>query len=71
MRSWVKYEIVGSTDKVIKLAQDYSFSEHANAMGYYKENEFVKTKHTQYYKRWLRFNKEHEISFIGSFSCKL
>ena len=34
MRNWTKYNLDYSTDKVVKLSQDSSFPEHANAMGY-------------------------------------
>tara|TARA_B100000945_G_C19945952_1_gene396193 strand:+ start:248 stop:523 length:276 start_codon:yes stop_codon:yes gene_type:complete len=43
--TWVKemYKEDPNPGKVESLYKDY-----------YKENEFIKNKHTQYYKRWLR-----------------
>lgn len=56
MRSWVKDQIDTSTDKVIKLAQDYSFSEHANAMGYYEENELGEDKNDFFNKIYYNYH---------------
>ena len=63
MRSWVKYEIVGSTDKVIKLAQDYSFSEHANTMGYYKENELGEDKSDFFNKFYYNYHSGRLLNY--------
>ena len=63
MRSWVKYQIDDSTDKVIKLNQDSSFSEHANAMGYYEESELGKDKNDFFNKFYYNYHSGRLLNY--------
>ena len=63
MRSWVKYQIDDSTNEVIKLNQDSSFSEHANAMHYYKESELGGDKNDFFNKFYYNYHSGRLLNY--------
>ncbi len=63
MRSWVKYQIDESTNKVIRLNQDSLFFEHANAMHYHKESELGEDKNDFFNKFYYNYHSGRLLNY--------
>jgi hypothetical protein len=63
MRSWIKYQIDDSTDEVKRSTQDSLFSEHANAMGYGKENDVSEDKNKFFDKYYYNYHSGRLLNY--------
>ena len=63
MRSWIKYQIDDSTDKVTRSAKDSSFSEHADAMGYCEEGDVSEDKNKFFNKFYYNYHSGRLLNY--------